>query len=446
MQNADDHSRTATFSSLSLYFIPLALQALSQSITYPLVAAVAARGVGGSVNIAGLAQACILSFFIGSLGAGIFIAGMIFGKTSEGYHAHKRISYYSGIILTALQAIICIPPVAHMILGVIMGLPADMENSAYIALLTGIPLQFIFMQRMPYMTTLFVHKATGRAYAATLGRITITIMLAYVFCSVMLVGPFWAIICLAIPVLFESVVLYIMAKPFVKALPVAGKTPSTHTILSYAASFSIGQLFISLSGYMIGAFAARAPNPDTTLPVYYAVISIFNAFGFAATRIAATVITFYEDGTNRRILRKFAFVSGLVLGIIPLMFIIPFLCKWYYLDVQHLPISAVPMIIETSLLLILMPLTISMRTYCEGKAAHLKRPVAILSGQAIYIAMIAVTSFFALNLGASGTQIGPIALSVSNIIAALVILFSVSLERQEEIEIPPTPPSSIPER
>ena len=174
---------------------------------------------------------------------------MIFGKTSEGYHAHKRISFYTGILLTGIQAIICIPPIAHMILGVIMGLPADMENSAYIALLTGIPLQFIFAQRTPYMTTLFVHKATGRAYAA---------------------------------------------------------------------SFSIGQLFISLSGYVIGAFAARAPNPDVTLPVYYAVISIFNAFSFAATRLSATVITFYEEGTNREIIKKFTFISGLVLGIIPL--------------------------------------------------------------------------------------------------------------------------------
>jgi len=446
MQKTDDHSSTATFRSLSLYFIPLALQALSQSITYPLVAAVAARGEGGAINIAGLAQACILSFFIGSLGAGIFIAGMIFGKTSEGYHAHKRISYYSGILLTAIQAVICIPPVAHMILGVIMGLPADMERSAYIALLTGIPLQFLFMQRTPYMTTLFVHKATGRAYAATVGRITITIILAYVFCKIMLTGPFWAIICLGIPVLFESFVLYIMAKPFVKALPISGKTPTTHAILSYAASFSIGQLFIGLSGYVIGAFASRAPNPDVMLPVYYAVISIFNAFSFAATRIAATVITFYEDGRNRKIIREFTFISGLVLGIVPLIFIIPFLCKWYYLDVQHLPASSVPMIIETSLLLIFTPLTIAMRAYCEGKAAHLKKPVAILSGQAIFIAMIAITSFFALNLGASGTQIGPIALSISNVIASLIILFSVSLERQEEIEIPPTPPSSIPER
>ena len=104
------------------------------------------------------------------------------------------------------------------------------------------------------------------------------------------------------------------------------------------------------------------------------------------------------------------------------------------------------MIVQTSLLLILMPLTIGMRAYCEGKAAHLKKPVAILSGQAIYIAMIAITSFFALNLGASGTQIGPIALSISNVIAALVILFSVSMEKQEEIEIPPSPPSSLPER
>jgi len=444
--HSGSHSKEVSFSVLAFYFIPLALQALSQSITYPLVAAVASRGVGGAINIAGLAQANVVQFFIASMGAGIFIAGMIFGKTSEGYHAHKRICYYMGLVLTSLQAIVCIPYVAHLILGVIMGLPEDMEKSSYTALLTGIPLQFIFAIRTPFLTNLFVHKATGRAYAATFGRILLTVMLAYVFCMVEFTGPFWAIICLTIPVLLENFVLYIMSKPFIKALPVSGKRPTDRAILTYAASFSLGQLFISLSGYVIASFASRAPKPEIMLPVYYAVISLFNAVSFAATRIAATVITFYEDGANRRILKKFTFVSSLVLGFVPLIFIIPFFCRWYYLDVQHLPESTVPIIIQTSLMLIFMPLTIGMRAYCEGKAAYLKKPVAILSGQAIFIAMIALSSSIAYNLGATGTQIGPIALCISNIIAALVILFSVSLERREEIDIPPSPPSSIPER
>lgn len=431
-------SKTVTFGSISLYFIPLALQAISQSLTYPLVAAVAARGVGGTANIAGLAQSSILLFFIGSIGAGIFIAGMIFGKTAEGYKVHYKVCLYTGIILSVIQALVCIPPVAHLVLGVIMGLPREMEKAAYIALLASIPLHFIFSQRTPYTTTLFLHRATGRAYAATLARITLTIILAYIFCSAALdfTGPFWAVVCQTIPIIFESIAMYIMAKPFIRNLPHAKIAPTIKEIISYAATFSVGQLFLSLSGYIIGSFASRAPHPETTLPVYYAVISLFNAVSYAATRISATVITFYDDFSGRKVLKRFAITAGSVLGLVPLIFIIPFFTRWYFIDVQQLPPEHIPLIVITSVSLIFLPLTVAMRSYCEGKAAHLKKPVAILSGQAIYVAMIAVSSFFALSLGVAGNMIGAIALTFSNIIAGLIILFSINLEKKEEIELP----------
>lgn len=446
MKSEKTSSTAVTFGSLAFYFIPLALQAISQSITYPLVAAVAARGIGGTANIAGLAQSSILFIFICSFGAGIFIAGMIFGKTAEGYRMHYKVSLYSGIMLTAIQAVICIPPVAHTVLGVIMGLPPDMEKAAYIALLASIPLQFIFSQRTPYMTCLFLHRATGRAYAATLGRIILTVILAYIFCTTALTGPFWAIVCQTIPIIFESFAMYLMARPFIRKLPHAFESPTANEIISYSATFSLGQLFLSLSGYIIGSFASRAPHPETTLPVYYAVIALFNAVSYAATRISATVITFYDDLSGRKTLKRFAIMAGALLGLIPLIFIIPFLTRWYFIGVQKLPVEDIPMIIGTAASLIFMPLTIAMRSYCEGKAAHLKKPVAILTGQAIYIAMITVSSFFALSLGVAGNQIGAIALTFSNVIAGLIILFSINLERKEEIVIPPEPTSSVPQR
>ena len=448
MESKTTSSRTVTFGSLAFYFIPLALQAISQSITYPLVAAVAARGIGGTANIAGLAQASILLFFIASIGSGVFIAGMIFGKTAEGHSIHYKVSLYTGIMLSAIQAVICIPPVAHLVLGVIMGLPPDMESAAYITLLASVPLQFIFSQRTPYMTTLFLYRATGRAYVATLGRIILTIVLAYIFCStaLALTGPMWAVVCQTVPVIFESVAMCLMARPFIRKLPHVGKAPAPKEIISYAATFSLGQLFLSLSGYIIGSFASRAPHPETTLPVYYAVISLFNAVSFAATRISATVITFYDDFSGRKMLKRFAFTAGSVLGLVPLIFIVPFLTRWYFIDVQQLPFEDIPLIIGTSLSLIFVPLTVAMRAYCEGKAAHLKKPVAILSGQAIYVAMITISSFFALSLGVAGNMIGAISLTFSNVIAGLIILFSINLERKEEIEIPPEPTPSIPQR
>ena len=46
---------------LTRFFIPLAIQAISQALSYPLVAMVASRGAGGPLNLAGLAQSNTLT-------------------------------------------------------------------------------------------------------------------------------------------------------------------------------------------------------------------------------------------------------------------------------------------------------------------------------------------------------------------------------------------------
>jgi len=58
-----------TYRQLTAFFIPLALQAASQSLTYPLVAMVASHGPGGTLNLAGVAQSNIVMFLVGAVGA-----------------------------------------------------------------------------------------------------------------------------------------------------------------------------------------------------------------------------------------------------------------------------------------------------------------------------------------------------------------------------------------
>ena len=53
--------------TLTKYFVPLAVQAVSQALTYPLAAMVASRGPGGPLKIAGLAQAINVMFFLGMI-------------------------------------------------------------------------------------------------------------------------------------------------------------------------------------------------------------------------------------------------------------------------------------------------------------------------------------------------------------------------------------------
>ena len=76
---------------LTRFFFPLAVQAASQSLCYPLVAMVATRGPGGPLDLAGLAQSNTVMFFLGMFAISLVPTGMVFARTREGYRQFYRI-------------------------------------------------------------------------------------------------------------------------------------------------------------------------------------------------------------------------------------------------------------------------------------------------------------------------------------------------------------------
>ncbi len=115
---------------LARFFVPLALQAASQSLTYPLVAMVASRGDAGPLGLAGLAQSNLVMFFLAMLGAGIPAAGMVFGRNREGWGSFARMNLLMGLGVASLQGVLCLSPLAHVLFGQLIGLPPSIEAPA----------------------------------------------------------------------------------------------------------------------------------------------------------------------------------------------------------------------------------------------------------------------------------------------------------------------------
>ena len=57
------------------FFVPLLLQAFSQCLTYPLVAAIVSHGELGVKGYAAFAQGQTVMFMIGALGSGLVLTG-----------------------------------------------------------------------------------------------------------------------------------------------------------------------------------------------------------------------------------------------------------------------------------------------------------------------------------------------------------------------------------
>jgi len=424
-----------TYRSLTGFFIPLAIQAASQALSYPLVAMVASRGPGGPLNLAGLAQSNTIMFFLGMFAISSVTTGMVYAKTREGYRKFRLMIRATGLAVIGIQAVLCIPAVSHLLFGHLIGLPPSIEQPAQITLISCLPLQFLFFFRIPYFVVMYIGRATGKASMATIARIVLTAVLSPLFCILGLVGPIWAVVCLTIPVALEALVSGIFAVPFIRVLePCREKPPSVKEIFSFNIPLSVGGYFLVASAIILAAFIARAPDPDRILPIYYLALGLANPMSFAATRIQAVVIAFPpQTRLDRRILR-FALAAGAFLGMLPLIFILPGMAELYYVKLQNLSPADLNLVRLTAVSLIFFPLSVAIRAQSEGLAAWLKKPTTVLTGHGMFLVTIIVSGFMLLVLGTPGQVIGAVGLTLGSLASSATM--RLLLLRAEEKAFP----------
>jgi hypothetical protein len=401
------------------FFLPLAIQALSQSITYPLVASVASRGPGGPLNLAGLVQATAVMSLLGTLGMGLITTGMVHGRSREGFARFVSANNWICASVVLLQMLLWMPPLAHFVFAGVIGLSPAIEEPARQALLCTVFLQIGFFLRNPYQVALYNARATGLATGATLGRIVLTAILSPLFCAVGWVGPIWAVVALTVPVAVETLVSRILARPYMKCLPAhEGPLPTTADLVRFNLPLSLGGLFMTLSGFMTGAFIARAAEPERMLPIYYVAVGIVNPVAFAAMRLQAVVLAFPPSGPSDRSTLRFAVRAGVLLGLIPLVFLLPAVKDAYFIGFQNMPRVDLPLISLTVLALTLHPLCSALRAQAEGLAAVRREPAMILTGQAVYMGVLVSVAFVCLSLHAPGNLIAPCGVIVGNLAAS----------------------------
>jgi len=244
-------------------------------------------------------------------------------------------------------------------------------------------------------------------------------MLSPLFCILGLVGPIWAVVCLTIPVALEALVSGILAVPYIRSLePCREKPPSVKEIFIFNIPLSVGGYFLVASAIILAAFIARAPDPDRILPIYYLALGLANPMSFAATRIQAVVIAYPPQSRQEHRILRFALTAGALLGMLPLVFILPGMAELYYVKLQNLDMADLNLVRMTAVSLIFFPLSVAIRAQSEGLAAWLKKPTTVLTGHAMFLITIIIAGFTLLVLGAPGQVIGAVGLTIGSLASA----------------------------
>ena len=429
--------RSFSIGNVTRFYVPLLLQAFSQSLTYPLVAGIVTHGAFGVNALTAFSQGQMIMFMIGALGGGLVMTGMVFARTWYGYVSFRRLN---AIMMAALLALQCVPTVAPLDRWLFEGffaLPPDLAETARWTLLFGVVMNGAFFLRNVPMVVLFNNYESGKANVATVARIVVTLACAALFPRLGWVGAGWGLFALTFGVVVELAVTWAYARPYVNALRGVRQEARELTATELCAltweqfrftlPLSLGGFLLMLSPLCIAAFVGRTANPTDMLAIHYVTLGIANPVSYAALRMQAVSIQFQPEYPGDRRLLAYAVVAGAALGVIPLAFSFPGLGNWYFGVYQNVP----GRILDTVRLAIgiysLICMIHAVRGRIEGIAAARKRPKAVMAGQIAYTVGLFCTCAVLLPFGCAGWAIAVAAIFVAPICATAAIYAALRL-------------------
>ena len=415
------------------FYVPLLLQAFSQSLSYPLVAGIVTHGAQGVNALTAFSQGLMIMFMIGAIGGGLITTGMVFAKTWYGYVAYRRLNSLMMWGLLALQCVPALPPFNSWIFEGFFNLPPDLAEVSRWTLLFGSVMNAGFFIRNVPMVVLFNNLESGKANNATLLRIVVTLVFAIVFPRVGLVGPAWGLFALSFGVWVEMLVTWLYARPFVAALPNRPKdgaaSPDLPVSLSsllveqfrFTMPLAFGGFLLACSPVIVAAFVSRSADAADMLAIHYVTIGVANPVAFAALRLQTVAVKFVPEYPGDRRLLVYSVVVGLLLGVIPLVFATPLLGDWYFGTFQNVP----DRILGTAKLAIglysLICVIHAVRARIEGIAAAMKRPRAVMWGQVANTVSLFLVCAALLPLGCPGWIIAISAIFVAPVCVTVAV-------------------------
>lgn len=406
------HGRAARF------YVPLMLQAFSQSLTYPLVGSITSHGPDGVAALTAFSLGQVIQFMIGALGGGLIMTGMVFAKTREGLASFCRLNAIMMGVLLVAQALVCVHPVDTFIFGHLLNLSPHLAEIARRTTLFGVVMQAGFFLRNVPLVLLFNAYASFEANLATVARIALTFAFAVAFPRIGWVGPDWGLFALTVPVLLEWLMSAAFAAKYRRRLA-SGEGASVWEQFRFSVPLSFGGGLLAVSPFMTAAFVGMAENATEMLAIHYVTLGIANPVSYAALRMQAVAIQFPPEWKGDRRLLGFAVVAGLLLGCVPLAFSTPVLGNWYYGGCQNIPRHILGTTRLVSFIYAFICVIHAVRGRVEGLAALAKRPSAVMSGQIAYFVALVLTLAVTFAVGMPGWAMAVTAIYVSPVAATV---------------------------
>ena len=280
----DDRMGGFTPARATRFFVPLLLQAFSQCLTYPLVAAIVSHGALGVKGYAAFAQGQTVMFVIGAFGSGLVLTGMVHARTRAGYLCFRRLNFAMMAALLGVQLLVTLPPFHAWVFEGLLSLRPDLAEVSRETLGWGVFMQAAFFFRNEPLVVLYNARASFEANIATTVRLVLTVALSPLFVHLGWTGPMWGIVAMTGPCYVEFALTHLYARKYVRALP-AYDAEGAHRVADqfrFTVPLSLGGVLLAVAPLLVAVFVGRTENAVAMLAIHYVTIGVTNPVAFGA--------------------------------------------------------------------------------------------------------------------------------------------------------------------
>jgi hypothetical protein len=405
MRPHDISKGTLTAGRVARFWLPLEATWLMMAAEGPFVAAVIARLAEPKENLAAFAVASALAWIVESPIIMMLSASNALVRDGLAYRKLRRFSMALNAAVTAVMAVLIVPPVFDLVARGAMGLTPEVAG------LAGRSMIFLLLWpgaigfRRFYQGILISH---GRPQAVTWGtviRLATMAATGLVFALVLrLPGASVGAGALGAGVIAEAAASWAMARPTVRRLRrqpeaecVFGRELTQGRVLRFYVPLALTSVMSFFINPLTTFFLARGRMPLESLAVLPVITGLAFVFRTAGIAMQEVVIATAGDGpANRRLLGRFSLRLGAVSSALFALVVFTPLATVWYATVSGLAPDLASFALLPGALLVLLPFIESVLSYERGLLvlAHRTPPISV----AVAVQLTVTAAVFALTV------------------------------------------------
>lgn len=373
-----------------LFWVPLALMWLMMAIEQPALAAVVARLPDETVNLAAFGIAFSLALVVESPIIQLLTAGTALAGDTRRYRTLLRFMHLLAVVLTVLHLLIALTPLFDFIVRTLLTVPEHLVEPSRRAFLLMAPFSAAVGYRRLWQGVLIRYGRTAVIPVTMVVRLVGSGgVLLWGLVTAAIPGASLAAVALITGVVGSAVASWLFCRPVLRrVMPEPGPDDEVldrRSLLAFYVPLSLTSIIFLSAQPLLTFGMSRAQFPVQALavwPVINGYLFLFNSLALSYQEAVVALLARARE--NYRPVRRFTWHLAGAVGLLFLITGVTPLSETWFRVVSGLPAGLLPFTAAPVMILFLVPMLATAKSWFRGKLVHERRTGALATAVVLH--------------------------------------------------------------